>query len=277
MMSSPRSYAILMIQVVLAGLTLHTGRAGGEPNQQTLDRLPLSLQSVTGSTPPRLPSSTQWRGREYDIEAGIGILMGVVRAPEMSSKDREMALLQLAMLRTHLNGRPCLDELRERFDDAGGLEKTITLTCFKGARDPRAIPLFVRTLDNEQSMKLRLSAASGLAGWNIRRGVAELVELVESEEKLEQPARMAYVRDSALESFRNANSRKGWGFPINEWWKSIDGRPDLDEDQKRALYNEEIEREIRGIKKWFAENEHRFPAWKVGDPLPTNNEGDKDD
>jgi len=148
------------------------------------------------------------------------------------------------------------------------LEKKIILTCFKGSRDARAIPLFVRVLDNEKSMRLRLSAASGLAGWNIHRGVAELVNLLDSKEILPQPARMSHVRDNALESFRNANARKGWGFPENKWWRAIDGRPDLDEDQKRALYIAEIEKEIKAIKKWFAENEQRFPDWKPSEPLP---------
>lgn len=37
--------------------------------------------------------------------------------------------------------------------------------------------------------------------------------------------------------------------PTNEWWRSIDGRVDLDKSQKRALYKAEIENEIKQIKK----------------------------
>ncbi len=160
-----------------------------------------------------------------------------------------------------------MDELEAVYDDAGELEKKIILTCFLGSRDPRAIPVFTGVLDNEKSMKRRLSAARGLAGWNIRRGVAELVDLLDSKEVLPQPARMAYVRDNAQESFRKANARKGWGFRFKEIAQSIGRRTDLSADEKASLF-------VAEIKKWFAENEHRFPDWKLGDPLPEVSAGD---
>lgn len=256
-----RCCARLVVVLALAGLTLDTIRAGPEPPQEVLRKLPLSLESVDGPIAIRVPTSTQWQGQKYDVDAGTEILMGVVRNPRGTQNDRELALLQLSRLRTHLRGHRFLDELTARFDDAGPLEKKIILTCFKGSRDARAIPLFVRVLNNEKSMRLRLSAASGLAGWNIRRGVAELVELLDSKEVLSQPVRMPYVRHNASESFRNANARKGWGFRYDETAQLIGIRTDLNDDQKIALH-------IAEVRKWFADNKHRFPDWKPGDPLP---------
>ncbi|MBU0719355.1 MAG: hypothetical protein KJ749_14000 [Planctomycetes bacterium] len=183
----------------------------------------------------------------------------------MSAEDRESALLQLGMLRTHLNGRPCLDELRRRFDDAGKLEKKIILTCFTGSHDARAIPLFVHVLDKEKDMKLRFSAAGGLAQWNVRRGVAELVNLLDSNEVLAQPAPMPYVRDNAMRTFRLTNMRKGWGFPDDK--ESAEGPPDVVPPPDVAARLKPPPT-VEDIKKWFAANEERFPDWKLGDPLP---------
>jgi hypothetical protein len=176
-------------------------------------------------------------------------------------KERELGLIQLASLRGQLNGHACLDELRELYVDAESLEKSLIITCFLGSRDPRAIPLFTHVLDQETDIRLRLPAAAGLAAWNVRRGVAELVELIGSTEMLPQPSRMPYVRDNAIDTFRTKNQQKGWGCPEEEIGRSIAARTDLDEDQKRGLY-------VAEIKKWYAENEQRFPNWKSGDPLP---------
>jgi hypothetical protein len=164
------------------------------------------------------------------------------------------------MAGTHLRGHPCLRELEILYDKGGELEKQEILLCFLGSRDPRAVALSSRVLEKEQDMKLRLTATSVLAGWNIRRGVAELVKLVESQESLPPPARMPYVRDYALESFHHANTRKGWGLNDEETRKSIEDRAQ-NREEFVLLYAVEI-------KKWFAENEHRFPDWKPGDALP---------
>ncbi len=72
---------------------------------------------------------------------------------------------------------------------------------------------------------------------------------------------MPYVRDNALDLFETKNRLKGWGFPDQEIRKAIEGRAGLDREAFVASYTAEI-------KKWFAENERRFPDWKPGDPLP---------
>lgn len=236
-----------------------------QPDNTRCAPLPMSTESVSGPKDRRLPTYLRWKGREYDIEAGIGLLMGVVRGSEESHHpwNADTALVELASLETQLRGRPCLGELLKLYDTAGELKKRMILTCFRTSLDPRGLPLFSRTLDTQENMRLRLSAAAGLAKWNIRRGVAELVNLIDSKDVLRPPPppRMPYARDYALQLFRTNSAFKGWGFPDEEIRKSIEARPGLDREQFVALYRAEI-------KKWFAANEHRFPQWRSGDPLP---------
>lgn len=249
-------------QALLVILTVQIPSAcGEEPHEKAPDKLRLSVDSVHAPTALRLKSSVLWKGREYDINSGINIIMDVVRDSEQSTHERELALVQLAMLRTQLKGHPCLDDLATLYNHGGALEKQLILICFLGSRDSRAIPLFTSVLENQDNMKLRLPAASGLAGWNVRRGVAELVHLLKSKEILPEPSRIPLVCDNAMESFEELNARKGWGFPDEMIRKPIESRPGLDREEFVALYTAEI-------KKWFAENEHRFPDWKPGDPLP---------
>lgn len=237
-----------IVQVLLVMLTVCCPQAYGEPpNGRALDNLPLSRECITGATIQRLRTSVRWNEDHYDVETGIAVLMGVVRNPDTGVHERELAIIRLASLGPQLEGRPCLGYLGTIYDNAGMPEKRIILTCFLGSGDPRGIPLFFRTLDKEEDMKLRLSAAGGLAGWNVRRGVAEVVRLLESNETLPQPARMPYVRDNALRSFRTKNRLRGWGFPDEKLRKSILDRPGLDREEFVASYT-------AAIKKWFTEN-----------------------
>ncbi len=126
MISTFKPAAAPIITVTLLILTIQSVRVfGEEPNGQTSDRLPLSIASVTGTTVPRLQKSVQWKDGEYDVHSGIDVVMSVVRDPQAGVKERELALIQLAMLRTQLKGRPCLDELGTIYDDARGLEKQL--------------------------------------------------------------------------------------------------------------------------------------------------------
>ena len=260
-----RHYTTLVLPLLLAVVWVDTALAGGVSGESAHGSLPLSCEAVAGSPASRQATSVKWEGNEYDVETGLDVLMRVVRDPERSANDRELALLDVSRLGTHLKHRLCLDELRKRFDSAGELEKSIILTCFKGAQDPRAIELFTHVLDHGQSMKLRLRAAGGLAQWNVRRGGAELVKLLDSDAILSQPARVPYVRHNALELLRTNNRLKGWGYPDEKIWRGIESRTDLNNDEKAALFFAEEKAEI---KKWWAGNEHRFPEWRPGDPLP---------
>jgi len=249
-----------------------------EPARKESKVFSMSTDSVGGHTLQPLLTSVRWKGREYGIEEGIDLAMSVVRCPRESAGNwnAATALGELANLGPHLKGRPCLDELARLYDHAQLPEKQIILTCLFASGDPRGIPVFIRTLEKEQNVKLRLRAAGALAQWNIRRGVAELVDLLESKEKLLLPGGlMPYVRDKALDLFRTKNRLKGWGFVDHgdEIAESIVSRTDINDDDKRALYFAEMK---AAIKKWFAENEDRFPDWKLGDPLPeTSSDKDK--
>jgi hypothetical protein len=187
--------------------------------------------------------------------------MAVVRDSERSPNERQRALNELSSLSRNLNGHPCIDELASLYNVASVLEKQAMLNLFMGSDDPKGIPVFLRTVEHEENMKLRLAAAAALAQWNVRRGVAELVKLMDSKDSVPQPSRMFFVYDNAIDLFEIKNRLKGWGFPAEDVRKSIEARPGLDREQFVALYSAEV-------KKWFAENEHRFPDWKLGDPLP---------
>ncbi|MGB2984974.1 MAG: hypothetical protein WBE26_03745, partial [Phycisphaerae bacterium] len=268
------------------------------PETEEAKVLPMCTDYVGGRTLRPLSTSVRWKGREYGVEAGIDLVMSVVRRPEENAGNwnAATALGELANLGPHLRGRPCLDELATLYDHAQGLEKRIILTCFLGSGDPRGIALFIRTLDKEQNMRLRLRAASALAQWNIRRGLAELVDLLESKERLLLPGGlMPYVRDKALDLFRTKNRLKGWGFPDEEIRESIEIQLGIDpkefegleledeetrksiETRARLLREKFLALYIGQIKKWFAENEHRFPDWKPGDPLPDVRKPEKND
>jgi len=212
----------------------------------------------------------QWRDREYDIDTGIDVLMSVARQREDNADpwNSTAAVTVLAMLGGNLKGHACLDELAMLYDRANVPERSAILTCFITSGDARGIPVFIHTLDKEKNMTLRLRAAGALAQWNIRRGVGVLVDLLESKEKLLLPGGlMPYVRDKALDLFRTKNRLKGWGFVDHgdEIAESIVSRTDINDDDKRSLYIAEMK---AAIKKWFTENEDRFPDWKLGDPLP---------
>lgn len=238
--------------------------ASTQPKGGGATQLPLTVESLNGDEARQLPTSVQWRDREYDITGGIDVVMTVIRDSVQSYSDRHQALVELERLGRHLKGRSCMDELAAIYDSAGELKRAI-LICFKASEDPRAIRAFLRVLDNESDIKLRLSAAGGLAQWNVRRGVAELVGLLDSDAEVPQPSRMPYVRDNALDLLRTKNRLKGWGFRDEEIWKPIESRTDLNAQEKADLYVAQAKAEI---KKWWQENEHRFPDWKLGDPLP---------
>jgi len=212
-------------------------------------------------------SSVRWEGVEYGIDEGIEVLINVVREPDsrFGHWNAAAALTELSSLGGNLKGRPCLDELGERYGTFDVSERCAVLLCFRTSGDPRGIPLFMHVLDEEKNVKLRAWAASGLAAWNVRRGVAELVKLLDSQEEMPQPSQLFYVRDHALQTFRLMNIRKDWGFPddkdLAEWPPDVIPAPDVAARQKAGPT-------VGKIKKWFAENEQRFPEWKLGDPLP---------
>lgn len=271
-----KCYSRTVVQIAMIVFTLHASQAGGQQRiSEAVDRFPTSAESVTDIIVRPVRTYVQWKDDKYDVDPGIDILMKVVHDSNSTVDERHWALLRLVMLESHLLGHDCIDDLDHLYNASADLHKGTILLCFNASRDPRGIPIFQRVLNTEENVKLRLYAANGLALWNIQRGVAELVDLIDSEKKLPAPAgRLPYVRDNALQNFRSKNTHKGWGFPEEKIRKSIYNRADLDDDQKRTKYNKDIRIEI---KKWFAENKHRFPDWRIGDPLPKVEQRDKSD
>jgi hypothetical protein len=220
-----------------------------QPKTEDSGVLPLTLAD------PRVPGLTtvQWKGQDYTTAEGTRVLMQVITDPTSDADLRASALEALGKLpNTDTTAQlvSLYPDLRERGEKAGVI---LCLTWSKGAR---GLPLLVHVLDNEQDVVIRLFAAGGLASWNVRRGVRELISLLESRELLTGARPIA---KEALKIFQYHMNR--WNYSQEEMRKLLNGKPDIDEGQKHQLLVEQI-------KKWWAENQHRFPNWKVGDPLP---------
>lgn len=253
--------AMFVMQMVVVFLAMGAFRVlSDEAGREEPHVLPMSTESASEPRAHHLATTVRWKGREYDIDAGIEVLMTVVRNPDETPDERGRALAGLVVLGAQLSGRECMEELVTLYHTTGPLEKGFILLSFMTSEDHRGIALFVRVLDKERDDYLRFIAADGLARWNIRRGVAELIQLFES---TELPSGRFYplVGERARALFQKLNDRKEWGFPNEEIGKAIASRTDLNDQEKLATY-------VADIKRWFAENEHRFPDWKLGDPLP---------
>lgn len=182
--------------------------------------------------------------------------MAVITDSTASPSLRSKALQQLARLRN----RGVTEKLISLYPEADDREvKRQVIACLISSEDPRAFSLFLRILETEQDPILNLSAATALARWNVRRGVAELVRVFEECEGVEESGRS--LCDLAAISFQQLDMQKGWGFPRKQIEDQLSERQNLNVSELRRMYASELT-------KWYAENEHRFPEWSVGDPLP---------
>jgi len=122
----------------------------------------------------------------------------------------------------------------------------------------------VKILDDakkgETDSMMRLYSAVALAQWNVRSGVAALIESIE-EACIDATSKDPAVCKEAGNELVWFNTHKGWGLPLDDMRRSVEGQGGLNQQDMGALY-------VSAIKTWFAENEHRFPDWKPGDPLP---------
>jgi len=228
----------------------------------------MSATSRNEPLPRPIVEKVTWMDKEYDLTEGMNVLMSAVQSSSTSPDVKHYALSKLSMLRGALNGSDALASLVSLYKENTQVGKRGILLCLNAAYDARAIPLFNHVLDTELDVELRLSAAVGLAQWNVRRGVAELVQFLESDVALREPNRSGTVKQYALEMIRAKNKIKEWGLPQDDWWEALDNRGDLDRTQKQALYEGGIEKDIKGIKEWWSRNQERFPDWKPGDTLP---------
>ncbi|MGB2986628.1 MAG: HEAT repeat domain-containing protein [Phycisphaerae bacterium] len=201
-------------------------------------------------------STVEWEGKEYDAHKGTTVLMQVIADAGTDASRRTKALERLGRLRNR-DMTPQLVALYERFTERE--ERLETIRCLISSEDPRGLPLFARILEHEKDEMVRLYAAVALAQWNVRRGVAELIRA--HEKCKDATSSDSYVCKEAANEFAWFNTHKGWGFPQERVREALLGRSDLDDHQRRELY-------LNEIKNWWRQNEHRFPDWKLGDPLP---------
>ncbi len=201
-------------------------------------------------------ATVEWEGHEYDAHEGTMVLMKVIVDPATSATVRAKALQRLQRLRNRSITAQLValyGTLTERDEKRG------VVRCLIGSEDPRGFPLFVQVLEHEQDEMVRLSAAVALARWNVRRGVAELIRIQNTCK--DAASAQSYVCNGASNSFTRLNTRKGWGFEDQRVRETLLGRTEFNNDQRRELY-------LNEIKDWWSQNEHRFPNWKLGDPLP---------
>lgn len=230
-----------------------------EPPEQA--PLPLTSKPIDDVTvlPGDKATKVAWGGQDYDVDTGINVLMEVIRENEPASGRRQMALSALHRLHGQIKGTSCVEQLvalYPRLLDPN--EKAAVLICLATSRDARALPLFHHVLSEEDNEIVRLPAAGGLAQWNVRAGVEELVRLLASKSPLPNKR---LLRDEASKVFTGLNSRKGWGFSEPDVREAISRNKNLSEDEVVDLW-------LRHINDWFDENRRRFPDWNAGDTLP---------
>ncbi len=203
-----------------------------------------------------------WQGKRYPAREAVDVLMKVALEPG-SVNGRSLALHRLERIAGQLRDTervPQLVELYERV--TGRSEKVHLLFCLAESRDARALPLFAEILETRQEEYLRLPAAYGLAVWNVRRGARQLIELL-SVKQTESPILYpGIIGDEAARLVSRLNYWKSWWAPEAALQAAAEARA------RPEVHDEVLDSCHAELKKWFAENERRFPDWKRGDPLP---------
>ncbi len=230
---------------------------------------PQSMLSLSAAfSPPEIIWATgeekeeevSWQDKRYPTREGVDLLMKVVLEPG-SVGDHFDAIERLGRLGSQLRNTeriPQLMTLYGRTTDRS--EKVALLFCLAESKDPRAFLLFADILDTRHEEHLRLPAAYGLAMWNARRGVRELIELL-SVKQTESPIRYpGIIGDEAARLLSRLNYWKSWWAPEAVLQAVAEARTEVHDKVLDSCHAE--------LKKWFAGNEHRFPDWKPGDPLP---------
>ena len=230
--------------------------AGGKAEEsQELSLSPAEPAPGNHSVAPR---TTQWKEREYDVDAAIPILMGVIQDSTMVPAERAAALDRLGVLSTHLRGRRCIDKLVELYPTLETSEERFgLLQCLVKSQDSRALALLFAAASGDKDPLVRLIGAAGLSTWNVRAGARELIDLF----ALDAPGPRGALGWEAVVAFDSENSRRGWGLPMK-----VADRADA---SLRGLSDAALRRELqRRYHEWFEQNKTRFPDWKPGDPLP---------
>lgn len=231
--------------------------------------LPISTAvsaSMKGKFIKEPQTSVLWDGRQYDVNSGVAVLMAVITDRRTDVATRAEAINKLGHFSTSLQNRACLDTLVALYEELQSrMEKRQLLRCLIAAEDPRGLNLLYRVATTESDPVLRLAGASGLAVWNIREGIHQLIELFTS--RVETGLRE--VGAAALLEFAGLNERKGWNCPEENIRERALAAVGLEREQyTEETYEEYAKALIQGYREWFANGKHRFPEWRPGDPLP---------
>lgn len=254
---------VLMI-VLVCGFDIRGIVASQSSNTtiRELQELPLSPpepilknDSVTALV---LPRTIRWKEQEYDADAAIPILMTVINDQSTASAERVVALDRLGMLATHLRGLRILDDLVEFYAKLEKIDERFSLLqCLLKSQDSRSLPLLYSATSDKEPL-VRLVGAAGLASWNVRGGVRQLIELF----VLDAPGPRGPLGWEAVIAFDSENSRRAWGLP-----REVADRANA---SLKGLSDAELRHELqRRYSEWFEANKLRFPDWKPGDPLPS--------
>lgn len=260
--------ACVRISVWFMLLTLGCGFAQPDENDER-GLLPLGAAPAPGVVEHKeyWSQPISWRGRQYTPSQAIPVLVNAILDDQRDAAVHADAIKELDRLATQLAGTGWIPELVTRYVTLDDPEaKAELLRCLSGSEDPRALPLFYAVLVNEEEPIRRLRAATGLAKWNIRRGVQALIELFPS------TAKTSWIDVGVLarRGFSLLNKRKGWQCPVHD----IDTRALATKEQ--AGHEAGAKALMAGFREWFDANKHRFPDWKPGDPLPEVSAPDKD-
>ncbi len=234
-----------------------------EPSTKQEASLRLSTQFVGTYSRSGPPTSFEWDGHIYDGTTVIDVLMRVILDRESGASQQRRAIRLLEVLEHELQDRDCIEQLLTLYSQLRDRsEKAAILACLSASEDPRALATFSQVLTTEEDKVMRLFAASGLARWNIRAGVGELLALLECNVHL-PGRRSSIVKDEASSILMDLNSPKGWGFPRREVAKPA-GKGG------KAKWFTMVPKDCND---WFKANKERFPEWKPGDPLPGASSG----
>lgn len=251
---------LILVTVLSSALSL----AHAQREDVSRKLLPISVAAV--QPPPGTArfkpayNTARWQDQEYPAAEAIPLLLDVIVDSRTVTSVRAQALDELGRLGQWLQNTQHIpkliglyEELHDREERAG------VLVLLVKTEDPRALPLFVKVLDEEQDLFRRLVAAIGLASWNIGRGVGELIRLLECTLSIKD---CAAVRDQAANSLHGLNERKGWGCPEDELREVAVKVANGDSEEYVKTF-------ARKYGEWFDVNRDRFPDWKLGDPLPS--------
>lgn len=261
---------VVMLCIFSCMATLMYNICFAQQNNEGMNLLPLSTNPVSGVViQTTMQRSINWEQKEYSTTEGIKVLMQVVTDAHTDPDKRADALSKLSNFGPWLHNTDNIPELIMAYSlCTDRVEKGRLISCLALSDDRRTLPLLTKYYSEAANDVARAQGAYSLAKWNIRRGVSGLISLLESRELINGRLKLA---NNVRKTLQRLNLQKGWGIPGKDILLKVNEvGSDVSDDQKMVLYAEEV-------KKWFAENKHRFPEWKAGDPLPKIEQKDKSD